>query len=94
MITDSDRSEMEMMRLDLEIEMKEENEREANKKKNPRKSIPNEIFFFFLFWVWKSFGALGFIVKEGKRLGKKSFCVSLWNEIFLFLAVAFTFAFA
>ena len=56
MITDSDRSEMEMMRLDLEIEMKEENEREANKKTNPRKSIPNEIFFFLILSLEKFWG--------------------------------------
>ena len=60
MITDSDRSELEMMRLDLEIEMKEENEREANKKKtkkkNPRKSIPNEIFFFLILSLEKFWG--------------------------------------
>ena len=61
MITDSDRSELEMMRLDLEIEMKEESEREANKKKkNPRKSIPNEIFFYFFILSLEKFWGFGF----------------------------------
>ena len=71
MITDSDRSEMEMMRLDLEIEMKEENKREANKKKNPRKSIPNEIFFFFYSESGKVLGLWVLLLKREKGLTRR-----------------------